>query len=141
MELDKFYDPSNGFLVNDTCIVVAEVLNEVQPAVFKTRIEYLRNRSAGLVDLKCIYKKEIYFVRIFEDILDHYTRVENFKKKRKRSQEFKEWSLIALERVLYFLKTQIMKNVNHDACKELQILWDELKVFGFEEFTSLELHL
>jgi hypothetical protein len=38
----------------------------------------------------------------------------------------------ALGRVIYFLKTRKVKDMNDQACKELQILWDELEKFQFD---------
>ncbi|KAI5425192.1 hypothetical protein KIW84_031123 [Lathyrus oleraceus] len=46
----------------------------------------------------------------------------------------------ALGRVLYFLKTRKMKDMNDIACKELQIFWEELGHFGFD-LTWLEPHV
>jgi hypothetical protein len=38
----------------------------------------------------------------------------------------------ALGRVLYFLKTRKRKDMNEQACNELQVLWDELAKFEFD---------
>jgi hypothetical protein len=38
----------------------------------------------------------------------------------------------ALGRVIYFLETKKVKDMNEQACKELQVLWDELKKFKFD---------
>jgi hypothetical protein len=46
----------------------------------------------------------------------------------------------ALGRVLYFLKTRKVKDMNEQACKDLQVLWDELKKFKFD-LTWLEPHV
>jgi len=37
-----------------------------------------------------------------------------------------------LGKVLYFLKTKKVKDMNEQACKELQALWEELKKFKFD---------
>ncbi|MED6143318.1 hypothetical protein PIB30_005237 [Stylosanthes scabra] len=45
---------------------------------------------------------------------------------------------MALGRVLHFVKTNSVEDMNDDACKEIQILWEELKIFGLDEFNDLE---
>ncbi|OIW11411.1 hypothetical protein TanjilG_10729 [Lupinus angustifolius] len=37
----------------------------------------------------------------------------------------------ALGQVLHFLKTMKVKNMNKEACKHLECLWDEVQLFGF----------
>ncbi|XP_058742656.1 uncharacterized protein LOC131615185 [Vicia villosa] len=58
----------------------------------------------------------------------------------KRSHKFREWAFNALGRVLYFLKTRKVRDMNDIACKELQIYWEELEHFGFD-LTWLEPHV
>jgi hypothetical protein len=43
-------------------------------------------------------------------------------------------------RVLYFLKTRKVKDMNEQVCKDLQVLWDELQTFKFD-LTWLEPHV
>ncbi|KAJ1392741.1 TRAF-like [Sesbania bispinosa] len=50
----------------------------------------------------------------------------------KRSRKFTEWAFTALGRVLYFLITRKVKDMNDITCKDLQLLWEELKSFGFD---------
>ncbi|PNX84615.1 ubiquitin carboxyl-terminal hydrolase family protein [Trifolium pratense] len=50
----------------------------------------------------------------------------------KRSRKFNDLVFAALGRVLYFLKTRKVKDMNDQACKELQIFWDELKKFKID---------
>ncbi|MCI09125.1 ubiquitin carboxyl-terminal hydrolase family protein [Trifolium medium] len=38
----------------------------------------------------------------------------------------------ALGKVLYFLKTRKVKDMNEQACKDLQVFWDDLKKFKFD---------
>ncbi|CAJ2632158.1 unnamed protein product [Trifolium pratense] len=46
----------------------------------------------------------------------------------------------ALGRVIYFLKTRKVKDMNEQACKELQVLWNELEKFKFD-LSWLEPHV
>jgi hypothetical protein len=46
----------------------------------------------------------------------------------------------AFGRVICFLKTRKVKDMNEQACKELQLLWNELKKFKFD-LTWLEPHV
>jgi hypothetical protein len=46
----------------------------------------------------------------------------------------------AVGRVLYFLKTRKVKDMNEKGCKDLQVLWDELQTFKFD-LTWLEPHV
>jgi hypothetical protein len=57
-----------------------------------------------------------------------------------RSRNFTDFAFAALGRVLYFLKTRKVKDMNDQACKDLQVLWDELKKFNFD-LTWLEPHV
>ncbi|MED6162739.1 hypothetical protein PIB30_073464 [Stylosanthes scabra] len=138
MTFDKFYNPNNGFLVNDTCIVVAEVLNMNGPGLYESLIRGMlwvpSLATISSVDFKGLCKIEKHFVQLLGELfLTH--------RKSKRSQKYIEWSFTALERVLHFLKTNSVKDMNDDACKELQILWEELKTFGFDELSWINFDL
>ncbi|CAJ2632168.1 unnamed protein product [Trifolium pratense] len=50
----------------------------------------------------------------------------------KRSRHFNYFAFAALGRIIYFLKTRKVKDMNEQACKDLQVLWDELKKFRFD---------
>ncbi|XP_073221816.1 MATH domain and coiled-coil domain-containing protein At3g58210-like [Cicer arietinum] len=50
----------------------------------------------------------------------------------KRSCKSTDLAFAALGRVIYFLKTLKMKDMNEQACKDLQILWEELEKFRFD---------
>lgn len=49
-----------------------------------------------------------------------------------RSRKFREWAFSALGRVLCFLKTKKVRDMNDIACKNLRIIWEELERFGFD---------
>jgi peptidoglycan hydrolase CwlO-like protein len=51
-----------------------------------------------------------------------------------------ELGYAALGRVIHFFKTRKVKDMNEQVCKELQVLWDELKKFQFD-VTWLEPHV
>jgi len=50
----------------------------------------------------------------------------------KRSRKFTDLAFAALGRVLYFLKTRKVRDMNDQACKDLQVLWEELEKFRFD---------
>lgn len=56
------------------------------------------------------------------------------------SQTDTELVFAALGRVLYFLKTRKARDMNEQACKDLQVLWEELAKFKFD-ITWLESHV
>jgi hypothetical protein len=49
----------------------------------------------------------------------------------KRSRKFTDLAFAALGRVLYFLKTKKLNEMNEQACKDLHVLWEELEKFRF----------
>ncbi|RHN48854.1 hypothetical protein MtrunA17_Chr7g0268221 [Medicago truncatula] len=50
----------------------------------------------------------------------------------KRSRKFTDLAFAALGRVIYFLKTRKVRDMNDQACKDLQVLWEELEKFKFD---------
>jgi hypothetical protein len=58
----------------------------------------------------------------------------------KKSRVITDLAFAALGRVFYFFKTKKVKDMNDHACKDLQVLWDELKKFRFD-VTWLEPHV
>ncbi|XP_040364398.1 uncharacterized protein LOC112173256 isoform X2 [Rosa chinensis] len=86
----------------------------------------------GLADIK----KD--FVPLLEEVcLWHPSLIEC---QRKSSPQFTEWAFTALGKVLHFLKTKKVKDMTTYVCKDLQILWNELKAFGFD-LTWLKPHV
>ncbi|CAB4268511.1 unnamed protein product [Prunus armeniaca] len=51
---------------------------------------------------------------------------------KKRSRMFIQCAFTALGRLLRFLKTTKAKDMTRDACKRLQLLWEELETFKFD---------
>ncbi|XLU82634.1 hypothetical protein S245_006054, partial [Arachis hypogaea] len=147
--LDEFCDPSKGYVVNDTCIVVAEVfynLSSNYPTLPKLRIKYYSfDIYRSITDFKNLCKTEKFSVPQLEELFKQLfvTWRDGIKhlEKSKRSQKYIEWSMDALYRVSHFLKSHSVKDMNDDACKELQILLEELKTFGFDEFSWMNFDL
>lgn len=51
---------------------------------------------------------------------------------RNRTPKYAGWAFTALGRVLHFLETTKVEEMNEEACECLQLLWDEVQVFGFD---------
>ncbi|CAL0326682.1 unnamed protein product [Lupinus luteus] len=73
-------------------------------------------------------EEEVFFPLLEEVCFTHPSLIESLKKK---SSKYILWSFTALGQVLYFLKTMKVKNMNEEACKQLECLWEEVQVFGF----------
>ena len=116
MELTKLHDPEEGFIVNDACLVGAEVF------VYKSTNEKQVNQlladecNAGHMEV------EVPLAAVPKVVCDEPTK----------QADDAELVSAALGRVLYFLKTRKVKDMNEQACMELQVLWDELNQFKFD---------
>ncbi|KAK7392744.1 hypothetical protein VNO78_21191 [Psophocarpus tetragonolobus] len=149
MPLKLLCGSSCGFIVNDTCIIEVEVLvkksqheNQVDQSVNVSEdrlIEWNDESSSKnmistsfgkLVDFKSMGNLDQVFVPLLEEVcLRHPSLVNN---NLKTSQRFIEWAFTALGRVLYFLKSKKVRDMDKDACNHLKILWEELEVFRFD---------
>lgn len=58
----------------------------------------------------------------------------------KRRRKFTDLAFSSLGRVIYFLKTRKVKDMNDQACKDLQVLWEEFEKFRFD-LTWLQTHV
>ncbi|KAI5425168.1 MATH domain and coiled-coil domain-containing protein At3g58340 [Lathyrus oleraceus] len=58
----------------------------------------------------------------------------------KRRRKFTDLAFSSLGRVIYFLNTRKVKDMNDQACKDLQVLWEEFEKFRFD-LTWLEPHV
>ncbi|XP_014511356.1 MATH domain and coiled-coil domain-containing protein At3g58270-like [Vigna radiata var. radiata] len=151
ISLDELCDSNRGFILNDTCIIEVHIVidmleHEKQVDVSERNIdniklvESIENRSSvemistqsfgEVVDFRSIGKVEKDFIPLLEDVCSRYPSLLNSKKR--RSQKFIEWALTALGRVLYFLNTKKVRDMDDDACNHLQILWEELETVGFD---------
>ncbi|OIW11409.1 hypothetical protein TanjilG_10727 [Lupinus angustifolius] len=92
------------------------------------KVEPLINLSEVL-DINSLGPEEAAFFPLLEEVcLKHPSLIESLMKK---SPKYILWSFTALGQVLHFLKTMKVKNMNKEACKHLECLWDEVQLFGF----------
>ncbi|KAK2418614.1 MATH domain and coiled-coil domain-containing protein [Trifolium repens] len=152
-------DPQNGFLVNDTCIIGAEIclcksknekqvneasslttsLIQMEAEVLKPKLEESHGQNLGeLMDFKGLGQIEKALVPLLEEVCSQHPSL--IECQQNRSRKFKEWAFTALGRVLHFLKTTKVKDMNDLACKDLHNLWEELEAFSFD-LTWLEPHV
>lgn len=50
----------------------------------------------------------------------------------KKTQKYASWAFTSLGRVLHFLEITKVEEMNEEACEWLQMLWNEVQVFGFD---------
>ncbi|XP_027934532.1 uncharacterized protein LOC114189995 [Vigna unguiculata] len=131
-----------GFIVNGVCIIevhmqvdesgrkidddkVVESIENVSPE------EMISTSSFGeVVDFRDIGKVEKDFVPLLEQACSRYPSLIDIKKR--KSRRFSEWGFTALGRVLHFLNTKKVRDMDDDTCNHLQALWEELEAFGFD---------
>ncbi|XP_047175866.1 MATH domain and coiled-coil domain-containing protein At3g58260-like [Vigna umbellata] len=137
ISLDELWDSSRGFIVNDTCIIEAHILVrmlEHEKQVDQSPKEMILTPSFGeVVDFRGIGKVEKDFIPLLEEVCSRYPSLTSLLiDSKKRSQRFTEWAFTALGRVLYFLNTNKVRDMDDDACNHLQTLWEELETCGFD---------
>ncbi|XP_028777635.1 MATH domain and coiled-coil domain-containing protein At3g58270-like [Neltuma alba] len=96
------------------------------------------NPMDELSDFRGLGKIESIFVPLLEEICSKHPSL--IECQQKRSRQFVEWAFTALGRVLHFLKSKRVKDMNDETCEHLQILWEELETFRFD-LTWLEPHV
>ncbi|QHO25683.1 hypothetical protein HN51_048992 [Arachis hypogaea] len=135
-------DPKNGFLVKDTCIVVAEVsVNDLGLDHDQNHPCSVMKSTALFLDFRGLCKMEEDYVKLLEKSCSKYPSLIESHRKRKRSQRFNQLSFTTLGKLLHFLKTKKVKDMkSDDACKELQDLWDEAEI-RFDDLSWLEPHV
>ncbi|XP_057744294.1 uncharacterized protein LOC130962183 isoform X2 [Arachis stenosperma] len=135
-------DPKNGFLVKDTCIVVAEVsVNDLGLDHDQNHPCLVMKSTALFMDFRGLCKIEKDYVQLLENSCSKYPSLIESHRKRKRSQRFNQLSFTTLGKLLHFLKTKKVKDMkSDDACKELQDLWDEAEI-RFDDLSWLEPHV
>ncbi|ESW07050.1 hypothetical protein PHAVU_010G097900 [Phaseolus vulgaris] len=141
-------DPGSGFIVNDTCVIEVGTFvtkyvdenKEYQP-VCKIDDNPTKDNNNPLLHemFRSSYEKieEDFVPLLVEACSQHPSLVVS---QEKRSCRFTEWAFTALGRVLHFLNTKKLKDMDEEACNHLQILWDELKTCGFD-LTWLEFYV
>ncbi|XP_004306450.1 PREDICTED: MATH domain and coiled-coil domain-containing protein At3g58370-like [Fragaria vesca subsp. vesca] len=124
MPLSEIHDLTESYLVNDICIVEAKV------SVRKGDIKILDNETGELMDFRGLGKIELAFLPLLEEVcLLHPSLI---KSQQKRSRTFVECAFTTLGRLLHFLKTTKVKDLNQDGYERLQLLWEELETFKFD---------
>ncbi|KAI9090635.1 hypothetical protein K1719_028488 [Acacia pycnantha] len=98
----------------------------------------ISNPMDELSDFRGLGKIESAFVPLLEEVCSKHPSL--LECQQKRSGRFIEWAFTALGRVLHFLKTKRVKDMNDETCEHLQILWEELETFRFD-LTWLEPHV
>ncbi|KAB2627276.1 MATH domain and coiled-coil domain-containing protein [Pyrus ussuriensis x Pyrus communis] len=125
MPLSELHDPDKGYLVNDLCIVEVEVS-------VRNGINILDDQESDeLLDFRGLVRIERTFVPLLEEVCSSYPSLIECFKKRSASRTFVQSALTALGRLLHFLKATKVKDTTPDACKRLQLLWEELEIFKF----------
>jgi hypothetical protein len=126
ISLAELNDPEKGFIVKDVLIVSAEVFvckSTHDEPVIGSSPTYVSQAGDMVVEVP-----------------RQNPEVELGPMKDSSKDADAELVSAALGRVLYFLKTRKVKDMNEQACKDLQVLWDELKKFKFD-LTWLEPHV
>ncbi|KAK9912384.1 hypothetical protein M0R45_036251 [Rubus argutus] len=125
MLLREVSDLSKGYLLNDNVIVEAEV------SVRKGDIKILEKETGELIDFKGLGRIELAFHPLLEEVcLLHPSLIQC---QQKRSRTFVEWAFTTLGRLLHFLKTRKVKDLNQDDCYDsLKQKWEELETFKFD---------
>ncbi|XP_058742654.1 MATH domain and coiled-coil domain-containing protein At3g58340-like [Vicia villosa] len=168
MTFAELHDPKRGFIVNDACIVGGEVF--VSNSIHEKPINQTANLTSSLtfgslmtllgfrefevptpkqeecqgenlselMDFKGLGQIEKAFVPLLEEVCSQKPSL--IVCQQNRSSKCREWAFTALGRVLYFLKTRKVKDMNDLACKDLQIFWEELELFSFD-LTWLKPHV
>ncbi|CAJ2632159.1 unnamed protein product [Trifolium pratense] len=111
MTLTELHNPNNGFLVKDTCIIGVEVF--VRKSTHEKRVNQTVNLTTSL-GIHQTGHMEVETHSPFRDADDA------------------ELVFTLLGRVLHFLNIRKVKDMNEQACKELQDLWDELVKFRYD---------
>ncbi|KAK4263332.1 hypothetical protein QN277_028760 [Acacia crassicarpa] len=110
------------YIWNDTCMIEVEL--------FSVTFEGFEPPSHPKDDFKDLGKIEKSFVPLLEEVcLWHPSSLDCIKNK---SRRFNKWTFIALGRVLQFLKNKKWKDMNEEACQQLQHLWEELEMFRLD---------
>jgi len=138
--LRQLKNSCNGFIVNDTCIIEVGIFvtkcvdeNKEYKSFCKIDENLMKEKDSPLFHLmlrSSFQKMEPNFVPLLEEVcLKHPSLVVSLEK---RSCKFSKWAFTALGRVLHFLRTKKVEDMDEEACNHLQILWDELKTCGFD---------
>ncbi|RYR70606.1 hypothetical protein HN51_023430 [Arachis hypogaea] len=133
---------------NDNLIIVAEFFVKESPHHHKQLDDGTSNTIIDDSSKPCFQVYEDFentnekgFVQLAEEACHKHPSVIECHKNKNHSSMFTKWGFIALGRVLHFLKTKKVKDMNDEGCKELQVLWKEVIAFGFDDLAWLEPHV
>jgi hypothetical protein len=127
LSLTELHNPKKGFIVKDACIVGAEVY------VCNSSHEKKLNQAVKLtISLNQAIEVEVLGPEPEGTNVETLSPFSKVGCEESAKQADAELVSAALGRVIYFLKTRKVKDMNDQACKELQILWGELGKFQFE---------
>ncbi|XP_028804754.1 MATH domain and coiled-coil domain-containing protein At3g58200-like [Neltuma alba] len=141
MPLSTLEDPSSGYISKDECTVEVEIYSvkseginkptshPAYPSLFKQVKETPadpKDDDDDFVDFKDLGRIEKSFVPLLEEVCSSHPLLLDCKKN--KSRRFTEWAFTALGRVLQFLKNKKWKDMNDEACEQLQYLWDEIEM-------------
>ncbi|XP_057745669.1 uncharacterized protein LOC130963584 [Arachis stenosperma] len=139
---------STKLTFNDNLIIVAEFFVKKSPHHRNQLHDGTSNTIIDDSSKPCFHvyedfenTKEKGFVQLAEEACRKHPSVIECHKNKNHSSMFTKWGFMALGRVLHFLKTKKVKDMNDEACKELQVLWKEVNAFGFDDLASLEPHV
>ncbi|KAI9125035.1 hypothetical protein K1719_003651 [Acacia pycnantha] len=110
------------YIQNDTCMIEVEF--------FSVTFEGFEPTSHPKDDFKDLGKIEESFIPLLEEVCSwHPSLLDCIKNK---SHRFTKWALTALGQVLQFLKNKKWKDMNEEACQQLQYLWEELEMIRLD---------
>ncbi|XP_054814554.1 protein RESTRICTED TEV MOVEMENT 3-like isoform X1 [Prosopis cineraria] len=121
MELTTLQNPSNGYILNDKCIIEVE-FSKVSPVGTQALVP----KDDDVTEFKDLGLIQKALVPLLEEACSWHPSLMDYKQK--GSRKFTEWAFTALGRVLQFLKNKKWKDMNENACEELQYLLEELEM-------------
>lgn len=132
MPLNELEDPFGGYILNDQCIIEVELFSVTLEGIEPKRCTRRHKEPKDVhskddeVYFKDLGKIEKSLVPLLEEVcLWHPSLIDS---KKNKSSKFTEWAFTVLGRVLQFLKQHKWKDMNVEACQELQHLWEELQM-------------
>lgn len=93
IELDELCDSSNGFIVNDTCLIEVEIIS-VSKSEHESQVD--EAISKNLVDFRGFGKIEKAFVPLLEDVCSRHPSIVDCLRNKNRTRAFTEWAFAAL---------------------------------------------
>ncbi|XP_014511350.1 uncharacterized protein LOC106770043 [Vigna radiata var. radiata] len=143
--LVEIYAPGDGFIVNDSCIIevhisvhksehekqvdesVRNIDNKLVQSTDNLSTKKMISNSPGeTVDFRGLGKVDNDYIPFLEEVCSRYPSLIDSKKR------YIEWSFTTLGRVLHFLNTKKVREMDDDACNHLQTLWEELEKCEFD---------